>query len=142
MTEAVAVPIVELPPVLQEALEMPDPGKVEVDEGFDIDSYRGTHQTPYVADYFGVKDMYGANEDATHMVDTITNHLRSKTEGDTTVYIVKQILDGYADEMNLDDKDAGYYRLKKAFQLIEARTKLERINQQRQQAIDDIAQMG
>lgn len=137
MSEAVAVPnVVSNVEVVRES--NPQTSGQVLDEGLDLSSYRGTHQIPYVADYFGVKELYGANEGTNKMVDSITEYLINQTPNQSMVFVVKQILDGMAQELNLKEEDAGLYKLKRVHKMIEIKQRLDMVEKMRQQALADI----
>lgn len=140
MNEPVAVPAepkVEQPRENRSAV---DEGQI-LDEGLDIASYRGTHDSPFVADYFGIGDYYKTNPEISEKVDFITEHLIRKTEGQSLIYVAKQILDQYGEEMNLDPKDTGLYRIKRVIEMIKARDRVDMLEGLKQQAIHDIENM-
>ena len=109
-----------------------------LDEGLDIAGYRRTHDSPYVADYFGLRDFYKTNPDIAQQVDEITEDIIEQTQGESLVYAAKQILDQVRDEMNLSDDDTGLFRIKKALELLRARRKLRYIDSMRAKAVSDI----
>lgn len=109
-----------------------------MDEGLDISGYRGTHDSPFVADYFNIGDYYKTNPEIAQQVDFVTEHIINKSQGQSLVYVAKQILDQYGEEMNLEAKDTGLYRIKRIIQMIKARDKVDMLENLKQQAIKDI----
>ena len=109
-----------------------------LDDGLDLSGYRGTHDSPYVADYLGLRDLYKTSPDIASQVDKLTEHLINKTPNMSMVFVVKQLLDEMSQEMNLKDNDAGLYKLKKIHKLIEMKTRLSSLDELRQQVLNDI----
>ena len=142
MSEEVAVPIKETPVENKEKVvkSAVDDGEI-LDEGLDLSGYLGTHGKPFVADYFGIGNFYSTNEEIAQKVDTITEYIINKTEGASLVYVAKQLLDQFSEEMNLQNEDTGLYRMKKILQMIGARTKLDLLEMMQKQAIADIETM-
>lgn len=137
MNEPVAVPV---QPSTDQPKSRPTPqseGQM-TDEGLDLSGYRGTHDSPYVADYLGLRDLYKTNQEVASQVDSLTKHLIDKTPNMSMVFVVKQLLDEMSQEMNLKDNDAGLYKLKKIHRLIEMKTRLNNLEELRQQVINDI----
>ena len=118
--------------------EAPQTQDQMTDEGLDLSAYRGTHQTPYVADYLGMGELYKTNPEITEQVDKLTGYLIEKTPETSMVFVVKQLLDEMSQEMNLKDNDAGQYKLKKIHKLIEMKTRLSNLDQLREQVLNDI----
>lgn len=129
-------------PIVQQAEPTPEIKSVEntqvLDEGLDIAGYRSTHDSPFVADYFDIRDYYKSNPEIASMVDEMTQDLIDQTKGESLVFAAKQILDEYKNEMNLNDEDTGLYRLRKVLDLARARRKLRTIDSLRIQAVADI----
>lgn len=121
-----------------ESTEAPQTTDQVTDEGLDLSSYRGTHQSPYVADYLGLSELYKSNPEISGEVDKLTGYLIDKTPNTSMVYVVKQLLDEMSQEMNLKENDAGLYKLKKIHKLIEMKTRLNNLDELRQQVINDI----
>ncbi len=140
MNEPVSVPNEPTAPIEQRVKSAQDEGQI-LDEGLDLSGYRGTHDSPFVADYLGIRDLYKTNNEISQQVDQITQHVIDKTEGQSIVYVVKEMLDQYKDEMNLKEDDSGIYKLKKLLQLIKAREKLSQLEAMRSMAITDIENM-
>ena len=109
-----------------------------VDDGLDLSAYRGTHDSPYVADYLDIRELYKTNQDIAGQVDSLTKYLIEKTPDTSMVFVVKQILDEMSQEMNLKENDAGLYKLKKIHKLIEMKTRLNNLDELRQQVLSDI----
>ncbi len=121
-----------------ESTEAPQNQDQVTDEGLDLSGYRGTHQSPYVADYLGLSDLYKTNPEISEQVDKLTGYLIEKTPDTSMVFVVKQLLDEMSQEMNLKDNDAGLYKLKKIHKLIEMKTRLNNLDELRQQVLSDI----
>lgn len=121
-----------------ESTEAPQTQDQVTDEGLDLSGYRGTHQSPYVADYLGLSDLYKSNTEISEQVDKLTGYLIEKTPDTSMVFVVKQILDEMSQEMNLKENDAGLYKLKKIHKLIEMKTRLNNLDELRQQVLSDI----
>lgn len=137
MSEPVAVPVSPT----QEVQKSPVVKQTEtqmIDDGLDLSSYRGTHESPYVADYLGIRDLYKTSPEIAGQVDKLTEHLIGKTKDMSMVFVVKQILDEMSQEMNLKENDAGVYKLKKIHKLIEMKTRLNNLDELRQQVLSDI----
>lgn len=137
MSEPVAVPVqVSNDPSVKRP-ERQTEGQM-LDDGLDLSGYRGTHDSPYVADYLGLRDLYKTSPDIASQVDKLTEHLINKTPNMSMVFVVKQLLDEMSQEMNLKDNDAGLYKLKKIHKLIEMKTRLSSLDELRQQVLNDI----
>lgn len=137
MSEPVAVPLqVSNDPSVKRP-ERQTEGQM-LDDGLDLSGYRGTHDSPYVADYLGLRDLYKTSPDIASQVDKLTEHLINKTPNMSMVFVVKQLLDEMSQEMNLKDNDAGLYKLKKIHKLIEMKTRLSSLDELRQQVLNDI----
>lgn len=137
MSEPVAVPLqVSNDPSVKRP-ERQTEGQM-LDDGLDLSGYRGTHDSPYVADYLGLRDLYKTSPDIAAQVDKLTEHLINKTPNMSMVFVVKQLLDEMSQEMNLKDNDAGLYKLKKIHKLIEMKTRLSSLDELRQQVLNDI----
>ena len=137
MSEPVAVPVqVSNDPSVKRP-ERQTEGQM-LDDGLDLSGYRGTHDSPYVADYLGLRDLYKTSPDIAAQVDKLTEHLINKTPNMSMVFVVKQLLDEMSQEMNLKDNDAGLYKLKKIHKLIEMKTRLSSLDELRQQVLNDI----
>lgn len=121
-----------------ESTEAPQTQDQVTDEGLDLSGYRGTHQSPYVADYLGLSELYKSNPEISGQVDKLTGYLIEKTPDTSMVFVVKQLLDEMSQEMNLKENDAGLYKLKKIHKLIEMKTRLNNLDELRQQVINDI----
>lgn len=122
----------------QIATEAPQTQDQMTDEGLDLSAYRGTHQTPYVAEYLGMNELYKTNPEITDQIDKLTGYLIDKTPDTSMVFVVKQILDEMSQKMNLKDNDAGLYKLKKIHKLIEMENRLNSLDELRKQVLNDI----
>lgn len=120
------------------ATEAPQTQDQMTDEGLDLSAYRGTHQTPYVAEYLGMNELYKTNPEITEQIDKLTGYLIDKTPDTSMVFVVKQILDEMSQKMNLKDNDAGLYKLKKIHKLIEMENRLNSLDELRKQVLNDI----
>jgi len=139
MSEPVAVPVQDKP--IEKREITPEIEGEILDDGLDLSGYRGTHGSPFVADFLGLRDLYKTNEEIKQNIDGITKHMIGKTEGQSIVYAVKDILKQYTDELNLKDNDSGIFKLKKITQLIQAKEKVHMLEKMRAQAISDIENM-
>lgn len=141
MSEPVATPVViKDSPIEQRVRSATDEGEI-LDEGLDLSGYRGTHDSPFAADYFGLRDLYKTNPEISEQIDMVTEFLVNKTEGVGLVYAAKDILDQITGELNVNDNDSGIYKLKQALKLISAKAKLENIDRMKAQALADIENM-
>ncbi|RLI55067.1 MAG: hypothetical protein DRP09_10935 [Candidatus Thorarchaeota archaeon] len=141
MSEPVATPNTE-PELIVDVKEKSatDEGAI-LDEGLDIAGYRATHDSPFAADYFGLKHMYKTNPEIAQQVDTVTEYLIKETEGESIVFAAKSLLDQISDEMNLQDKDTGLYRIKKVLGMINAKQKMKALETLRGAVLEDIEKM-
>lgn len=136
MNEPVAVPVI--PSTESKTRPEKQTDSQIVDDGLDLSGYRGTHDSPYVADYLNIRELYKTNQDIAGQVDSLTKYLIEKTPDTSMVFVVKQLLDEMSQEMNLKENDAGLYKLKKIHKLIEMKTRLNNLDELRQQVISDI----
>jgi hypothetical protein len=109
-----------------------------LDEGLDLAGYKGTHGSPYVADYFSVRDLYKTNPEIQGIVDQITGEMIAQTEGESLAFVVKDLLDQLSGELNLKDNDSGIYKLKKVHKLLSLQIKLKSLDEMKQKALQDI----
>jgi len=138
MSEPVAVPIEPKPFVADVRVKSASDEKTILGENLDMAGYRATHDSPFVADYFGLRDLYKTNPDIASQIDSVSEYLISQTEGESIIYAVKAILDQLAGELNMNDEDTGLYKLKKVKQLIKMKEKVKLLDMMKQQALDDI----
>jgi len=137
MSEPVAVPIIPSVETSKPQVEKQSDSQI-VDDGLDLSGYRGTHDSPFVADYLDIRELYKTNPEIAGQVDSLTKYLIEKTPDTSMVFVVKQLLDEMSQEMNLKENDAGLYKLKKIHKLIDMKTRLNNLDQLRQQVISDI----
>ena len=138
MNDPVASPI-EPTIIEQRVSSAVEEGQI-LDEGLDLDGYINTHGSPYVADYFGLRDLYKTNEEINEQVEVVTKYVRDKTENGV-VYASKALLDEMSGGLNLQDKDSGIYKLKRVVDLIRAKSQLEVLDVMRKKALADIESM-
>jgi hypothetical protein len=139
MNEPVAVPVSKLE--IEDLLPSNRVREKEYtiqDEGLDLSSYRGTHGVPFVADYFGIRNLYKTNDEIKTKVNEITEHLINETDGQSIVYAVKYLLDEMGEEMNLKGDDAGIYKLKKILNFIRLKNKLSAIDNMKAKVLQTI----
>lgn len=137
MSEPVAVPNIPSTEAPKQRSEVQTDSQI-VDDGLDLSGYRGTHDSPFVADYLDIRELYKTNQDIAGQVDSLTKYLIEKTPDTSMVFVVKQLLDEMSQEMNLKENDAGLYKLKKIHKLIEMKTRLNNLDELRQQVLSDI----
>jgi len=137
MSEPVAVPNIPSTEAPKQRAEAQTDSQI-VDDGLDLSGYRGTHDSPFVADYLDIRELYKTNQDIAGQVDSLTKYLIEKTPDTSMVFVVKQLLDEMSQEMNLKENDAGLYKLKKIHKLIDMKTRLNNLDELRQQVLSDI----
>ena len=145
MNDPVSTPV----PVtaLENAMETNKPKRsakeegVILDEGLDLSGYRGTHGKPFVADYFGVSELYDTNNEIAAMVDQVTENIIAQTEGMNLVYVAKSMLDELGQELNLKDNDAGLYKLKQTLKVMGMKNEARQLDLMRKKVLDDIDNM-
>lgn len=141
MNEPVATPIVQPEQSAEKKARPVSPSESIINDGLDLATYRNTHGRPYVADYFDIGDLYKTNKEVTQLVDDITTHLIDKTDGESIVYVVEQLLKEYGQSMNVKDNDAGLYKLKRVHKYIELKTKEANLKQMQEQVLADIEKL-
>jgi hypothetical protein len=104
----------------------------------DLAGYRGTHDAPFVADYFGIRDFYKTNPEIQAQVDEITEDLIEQTKGESLVFAAKDILDTLTSELNINENDTGLFKIRKALELMRAKRKLRTIDLMRAKVAQDI----
>jgi len=117
-----------------------DEGQI-IDEGLDLSGYIGTHGKPFVADYFGIGDLYNTNPEIAEMVDGVTENIMSQTEGMNLVYVAKSILDELGQEVNLKENDAGLYKLKQTIKIMGMKQQAKQLDLMKKKVLDDIDKM-
>jgi predicted transcriptional regulator with HTH domain len=117
-----------------------DEGQI-LDEGLDLSGYIGTHGKPFVADYFGIGDLYNTNPEIAEMVDGVTENIMSQTEGMNLVYVAKSILDELGQEVNLKENDAGLYKLKQTIKIMGMKQQAKQLDLMKKKVLDDIDKM-
>jgi len=138
MNEPVSVPAKEQ----AQSTSKPDRSAVDegtiLDEGLDLSGYLGTHGKPFVADYFGIGDLYKTNPEIAGMVDNVTENIIGQTEGMNLVYVAKSILDELGQEVNLKDNDAGLYKLKQVLKIMSLKSQAKQLDLMKKKVLDDI----
>ena len=136
MNEPVALPLAPSTQVLK-ADKVYKPEEVSLDDGISTESYLQTHGVPFVADYFGVGDLYKTNEQVKNLTDDLQAKFLSKIDGDRTVYILKSMIEDLGKEFNDNARDAGYFRLKNMAHFYETRETLQSLKRMRLKALED-----
>jgi hypothetical protein len=123
MSDPVAVPVVKQ----DSQAESSEPTSSPVDSGFIQDnlqlnhlSYTATKGVPFVINYLGIEEYYKVNEEVTVMAREL-HELLVDSDNDTLVEQTKKDLDYLSDEMNLGEKDAGVYKLRKLLTIAQIR---------------------
>jgi len=144
MSEPVAVPVQPAEPATREAkVRSTQTSDQILDEGFDHESFVGTYGVPFVADYFGIKDLYKTDPTGSvvSMVDEVTDFLLSEAQDQPLVFVLKTMVDQMEQELNLKPTDAGFYKLKQLHRLTTLKQKLAQVEDLKQVALDDIERM-
>lgn len=142
MNEPVAVPVQQKPEgVIEQVVSSAhDEGQI-LDEGLDLSGYFGTHGKPYVADYFGLADLYKTNSDIAEMVDDVTREIIKKSDGQPLIYVAKDILDVHANELNLQETDSGIHKLKQTIKFIGMKNQAQALDEMKKRVLADIDNM-
>lgn len=137
MSEPVAVPVQQQEPVAEEPI-IKQPEMQIVDENVDLVVYHKTHGIPFVADFFGLHDLYNNDKEIKASVDEVTEYIQNKTKKTGVVFLAKEMLNELSQEMNLKDNDAGIYKMKKVKQLIKMKGRLASLDHLRRKVLEDI----
>lgn len=128
MSDPVATPVVEREVSPEVEVTPIDSGFIQDNLQLNHLSYVATKGIPFIIDYLGLEEYYGANEEVTAMARELHELL---VDDDTNVLVeqTKRELDFLSSEMNLNEKDAGVYRLKKLLTMAQIRDKQRQLEQ-------------
>lgn len=128
MPEPVASPISPTTESLSTALDI---SKESGDEYSVLDdatmnhlTYKATHKVPYIIDYLGLRDMYEINPEVTQMAREL-HTIYVDDDSEVQVQETKVQLDALSQELNLQENDAPFYKLRKMLKFAQIKQKLK-----------------
>jgi hypothetical protein len=126
MSEPVATPVSaeSLSEALSSAPQTSDKSELVLDDStMNHLSYKATNKVPFVIDYFGIRDFYESNPAVTEMAKEL-HTLLVDADSDTPISETKDILDALSQELNLQEDDAPFYKLKRTLFLAKLRDEM------------------
>lgn len=141
MIEPIATPVAQTTQIAKADREF-KPDEMSLDDGISTETYAQTHGVAFLADYFGVGDLYKTNEQVKNLVDDLQAKFLSKIDGDRTIYILKSMVEDLGKEFNDNPRDAGYFRLKNMSHFYDTRETMQQLKKMRSKALEDSSQLA